>query len=137
MTCIYIYIWRIFIYIYTSLLNFTYLFPIISYHHPAILNKIYAMPPSCYFTLYNYIYFINFCISPRSSSTQNMDSKQCSSHLECSNVLSVTTECLELKSKPSWCPQGHNNVQTVFVTIRHLVQKFKCHRQTHRDTRPT
>jgi len=33
-----------------------------------------------------------------------MDSKQCSSHLESSNVLFVVTVCLQLKSKPSWCP---------------------------------
>jgi hypothetical protein len=66
------------------------------------MNQTYAMPPSCYFTFYNYIYSVNFYIHPRSSSTQDMYSEQYGSHLKLSHVLFfVIIECLELKFKVS------------------------------------
>ena len=33
--------------------------------------------------------------------------------------------------------QGHGNVHARFVTISHMVQKFKPYRQKHKDTRKT
>jgi len=84
------------------LIKFTCPFPTIRCLRNTNLNQAFAMPPSCYFTFYNYTYSINVYIHPRSSSTHDVYSEQYGSHLKFSHVLLlVITECLELKFKAS------------------------------------
>ena len=46
----------------------------------------------------------------------------------------VITHCRKLSASRLGAPQGHHYVHSEFVTIGHMVQKFKCYRQTNKDT---
>jgi len=107
------------------------------FHQKRKPNHTFLLSPSWYCTIYNYIYWINFYISARSSSTEHMFCKPYRSHLRSSHVLYFfITKCLQKKRKSSWCPPppGHHNIHIGFVTIGHTVQNFRWYRQTEKDT---
>ena len=70
----------------------------------------------------NYIYVINFYISPESRSPQHIFCKIYSSHIRSSHAfLFVITKCLQLKPKSFWCPPRSSQCSHRIVTISHMV----------------
>ena len=97
--------------------NFSRPVPFSNYHPNGKHSQTYALPPSWLFTFYNYMNLIKFYISLRSVSTQ---------HVAASSMVHT--------SKVRWPPLCYYWVYG-FVKTGHMVQKFKCYRQT--DTQVT
>jgi len=118
--------------------NFTCLCSLVLCHQKQKPNLTFLLSPSWYCRIYNYINVINIFTFLHDLTAHSMFCKAYRSLFESSHVLHfVISKLLQLRPNASWCPQGHHYVHIGFLIISHMVQKFKCYRQTHKDMQTT